>query len=293
LRWWLNTDDPKIFAVDNASVSGMDFSSLPSDVWMVHWTDGRGELETQVDPLTNDNGLREIFIDVVPYAPLFQQFLAMLPRLTLGQAQRVQTDLIKQIFESKRQDPFHYPVAAGDFSWDASDEALFSSYGAQLQISIAAVNQQLNQQLNAIIPALIGNDTSLATFINNKIVGPGTDTLNSSLRGTLNTGTGFYDVHPGILNDIAHVTISTPTWTPMPGPTTGLQWIPIGGTTPVPVTPAEETAILSGIAARTNTLAGKKNTKVAEVKALTAIPDVIDYDVTTGWSGAAYQFVGE
>ena len=92
---------------------------------------------------------------------------------------------------------------------------------------------------------------------------------------------------------IAERVSATPTWTPMPGPTTGLQWIPIGGTTPVPVTPAEETAILSGIAARTNTLAGKKNTKVAEVKALTAIPDVIDYDVTTGWSGAAYQFVGE
>jgi hypothetical protein len=282
MRWWLNTDDPQIFAVDNASVNGMDFSSLPTDLWMVHWIDGKGELENQVDPLTNDNGLRTTFIDVTPYASLFQQFLALVPMLTLGQAQQVQTDLIKQIFESKRQDPFHYPVAAGDYSWDASDEALYSSPGAQLQNNIAWANQ-----LNTAIPALNNNDATIVSqgnalieFINNKMLGipDGSNTINDRLRAP----PGGLD-SPGIAHTTVAFAVTPVPWTALSG-APSMQWIPVGGTAPVAVTSAEQTAILNGIAARTNTLAGKKNVKVAEVKALTLIPDVINYDVTTGWT---------
>jgi hypothetical protein len=246
MRWWLNTDDPQIFCVDNATVSGMDFSSLPANLWMVQWTDGKGELENQIDANTNDNGLRERFIDVVPYAPFFQQFLAKLPMLTLAQAQQVQIDLIKQIFESKRQDPYHYPIAAGDYTWDASDEAMVSSS------SVASTNGLLN----------------LATFLNGMV-----DTLNASIPAFTTDGIS-YVASPGLSAPIAHVVLPT-------GP--GMQWIPVGDTVPVTVTQAEQTAILNGISARTNALAGKKNVKVAQVKALTTIPAVIAYNVTTGW----------
>jgi hypothetical protein len=283
MRWWLNTDHGQ-FSVDNASVADMDFSTLPADVWMVHWIDGKGELERQVDATTNDNGLREPFIDVVPYAPFFQQFLTKLPMLTLVQAKKVQIDLIKQIFESKRQAPYHYPVASGDYSWDASDEALFSSTGAQLQSTLA---------LSSTVAELINRDVSLAadgdalvTFVNNKIVGPGTDTLSTNLKRNWlpddpsQLGTTY--ASPGLANNIAHTAVSfaLPALTLV---STTMQWIPIGGATPVAVTPAEQTAILNGIAARTNTLAGKKNTKIAQVNALTTISAVIAYDVTTGW----------
>ena len=88
MRWWLNTDHGR-FSVDNAVVSGLDFSDLPVDIWMVQWTDGKGEIERQVDADTNDNGLRETFIDIIPYAPYFQQFLQLCPRLTLTQAKKV------------------------------------------------------------------------------------------------------------------------------------------------------------------------------------------------------------
>jgi hypothetical protein len=395
MRWWLNTDDPQIFAVDNASVSGMDFSTLPINSWMVQWTDGKGEIENQIDPNTNDNGLRASFIDVTPYASFFQQFLTLLPGLTLAQAQKVQTDLIKQIFESKRQDPFHYPVASGDYSWDASDEALFSSHGAQLQNNLTEIGASVvsyTASATITIPAeqawvrmwggsgASGAGSSVSYLIGSPGVGapgylekfltgltPGhTLTYTRGNGGAATTGVGGNGT-PSIL---ASGTQTIPTLTAngsngtslnsagmyptqgsaggtatggdinrkgqMGGPsvtqqadstgvlallfgtagqtglasgvdgsytspgnpgnpggmivswgnvvvTTGMQWIPIGASAPVAVTSTEQTAILNGIAVRTNTLAGTKNTKVAQVEALTVIADVINYDVTAGW----------
>ena len=80
-----------------------------------------------------------------------------------------------------------------------------------------------------------------------------------------------------------HVPTPVP-WTALPNvATSDVVWIPVGGTAPVTVTPAEQAAIMSGIAARTNDLNVKKNTKLGQVAALTTIDAVIDYDVTTGW----------
>ena len=120
MRWWLNTDN-KAFSVDNSLVLGaMDFSSLPPNpngsgepLWMAHWTEGKGELEYQTPDGQNLNGLRAGFYDVTPYVGLFQQFMSNLPGIELAQAQKIQTDLIKQLFASKRQMPYYYPVAAG------------------------------------------------------------------------------------------------------------------------------------------------------------------------------------
>ena len=98
MRWWLQTDT-KLFSVDNAVAKGLDYSALPPDVWMVHWTDGRGEIEHQAADGSNLNGLRETFIDVIPYCSYFQQFMRMLPGLTLPQAQKVQKELVVEVFE--------------------------------------------------------------------------------------------------------------------------------------------------------------------------------------------------
>ena len=93
----------------------------------------------------------------------------------------------------------------------------------------------------------------------------------SGIVGTTTITANFTDIAAINWTDQGHVPVAT------------ANWIPIGSTSPVPVTPAEQAAILSGIAARAADLNVKKNVKLGEVIALTEIQDVIDYDVTDGW----------
>jgi hypothetical protein len=370
MTWWLQVDPPGLMAVDNASISGMDFSALLAtepDLWMVHWREGRGEIERQdVENDANLNGLREVFIDIVPYAPLFQQFLTLMKakNLLLKQAQKVQTDLIKEIFNSKRQAPYHYPVAAGDFWWDASDETMGASTALGTQNVTATVNQMaaaINQlvaninalivngsnanvnigntfigQINSIVVANVNSIiadginsdfSSLATEIYNGLTYQGNMTIqhintvilgggngiNAKLQSSIisipgDPGATYYAAQPGLAGAIADVSytfgpvstysvghisnispgsfayLSQLPWTNLGNvSTSNVQWIPIGSTVAVNVTPPEQTAIINGIAQRTNDLNLKKNQKMQAVFALTDIDDVIDYDVTTGW----------
>jgi hypothetical protein len=360
VRWWLNTEH-QVFSVDNASAVGMDYSALPANLWMVQWHEGKGEIEYQTDDGGNENGLRESFIDIVPYAPYFQQFLRLMKakNLLLNQAKKVQIDLLRQIFESKRQMPYHYPVAAGDYWWDATDETLFSSVAAQLQMAIASINS-IGAKINSLVSSINAIDASICQQVNSTVVGginsnvvaPG-DALTAahndfltkvtngiyqplyyfvehfnSVLGThidydnlpLNTinnrlqrrsdfpmdGGGVGAGLPGLAATLPTYsnTVAGPgasygpdfvpvsqisygggvVWTPITDvPSANAQWIPFGGTVPVNVTPPEQSAIMQGIAARTNDLNVKKNTKIGEVNALTVVDDVIDYDVTTGW----------
>jgi len=359
----------------------MDFSELiidDPDLWMVHWQEGKGEIERQEvvnggDDDANLNGLREEFYDVSPYVPLFQQFLERMQakNLLLDQAKKVQIDLIKQLFESKRQLPYHYIVAAGDYWWDATDGSLYASTAGGLQSATVKLNEVINR-LNALIPninAVIVTDTNaivstinsgisaignvlisqvnsivvngvnttvvngansifsaLAGEINDEIsytgnmtIGYINDTINAKLDASIarinfNIGeTTYYVAAPGLapaetmpdipysfgpvstytLGYISSITpgtfsnvtaIRSLTWTNIGQVVpANAQWIPIGSTTPVNVTPDEQTAILSGIAERTNDLFIIKNQKIGEVNALTTVDDVIAYDVLAGW----------
>jgi hypothetical protein len=340
MRWWLNTDH-KRFCVDNAVVSGLDFSGLPTDVWMVQWVDGKGEIERQFDKDTNDNGLRERFVDIIPYCGYFQDFLSLVKFLTLPQAKKVQIDLINEVYNSKRQAPFYYPIAAGNYWWDATDDTLFSSTipaiqnaTASLNAAMAALNPvvaQINSNTVAIINQNAGIGNTLVAQINSNIVNynnamiPTFDAMGNALiayvndtvlgtqaAGVINTvnyglflpGGSAPEAHPpGIPYDIPHyaVTWGNPYYSAAVGPGTfnnataisytplppvsvsNASWIPIGATAPVTVTPAEQAGIMNGIAARTNALNVKRNTKIGQVNALTTIAAVIAYDVTTGW----------
>lgn len=172
MRWWLNTDH-KQFSVDNSSVQGLDFSSLDPDIWMVQWTDGRGEIERQdVAVDANLNGLRENFIDVMPYAPLFQQFLRLTPDLSIDQAKKVQIELINTIFDSKRQMPFHYVVASGDYWWDASDGSMAAATIPSVTSTITSLNNVINQ-LNSLASEVnirLTDVNSLATEVQTDVV---------------------------------------------------------------------------------------------------------------------------
>ncbi len=386
MRWWLNTDHGR-FSVDNAVVNGLDFSALSPDIWMVQWVDGKGEIERQVDQDTNDNGLRENFIDIIPYCGYFQAFLLLGPRLTLVEEQKVQIDLIGEVFNSKRQAPFHYPIAAGDYYWDATDASLFASTVPALQNANAAINNMASavNALAAAVNSLVTNiNSTIVTGVNTNVVAVGNDVITktnsqivditngivtsiNSILTTLNTevyggftgiasdvntnitvvgnqtiahlnntvlgavggvttpnainnmlrkvsisgytaigldgaiaangysfgNVGTYLVHLNlVVASMTHVVaaftnisnLSNISWSNIPPVTTSnVQWIPIGATAPVNVTPPEQAGILNGIAARTNDLNVKKNIKIGQVRALTTIPAVITYDVTSGW----------
>lgn len=300
MRWWMNTDHGR-FSVDNAVVDGIDVSSLDSSIWMVQWIDGKGEIERQVDIDTNDNGLREKFIDIIPYAPFFQQFLELCPLLTLTQAKKVDIDLIREIFESKRQAPFHYPVAAGDYYWDATDETLFASTAAGLQNTITSLNtviselnrivagfnsvdQTFTQQANDSFNGLASNGDSLVSWITNNVVGM-FNTYLKNAGGFAKPGVPTAGVPSCPIDFVPNgVNAGSVSWSNIPPVmVSNTQWIPIGATAPVTVTPAEQSGIMNGIAARTNALNIKKNIKIGEINIMTDIQDVIGYDVTTGW----------
>jgi len=313
MRWWLNTDTTK-FAVDNSFVIGVDFSALPANTWMIQWTDGKGEIEYQTPEGDNLNGLREKFFDVTPYVPYFKQFLTLLSDITLDQAQQVQIELINQLFDSKRQLPFHYVVAAGNYWWNATDDQVAAATTGSLQGLITLVNT-ISAQLNAVIAALNGNDsaicgtgnavvidvnnhaiaqsTQLATDFDNALgqIGDGRNAINPKLQSGSSSGyaePGLSGNIPGttasFVNLANHFAVTPAAWNNLqPFTPSSTQWIPYGSNDPVPVTPAEQNAILTGIAARSTVLYGTKNTKVNEVKALTTIDEVIAYDVLAGW----------
>jgi hypothetical protein len=384
VQWWVQVPNSAM-AVDNQLCLDMDLSSVPSDIFLIQWREKQGEIErgdgTNGTPSSvyegTGNGLREIFIDVTPYTPLFQQFLTRVPNLALPQAKKVQIDLIGVLFDSKRQAPFHYPVAAGDYSWDASDAAMFSSTIPAIQNLNAKVNE-ISTALNAKVPALNNQDfalqnqdSSICNQVGSGVANPGnvlTTQVNVNIRdpgnsirieltnviqvviaqliaeinsSVVNIANSNIDFERAVLaltpisfvsdsvGNITSITVAAPglqasqltklialitaagsqgtafgsananfvaptigggvlgagvSW-PMIAPVVSStqQWVPIGGTTPVNVTPAEQAAIMQGIANRTNDLTVKKNTKTNQVNALTTIPAVIAYDVTTGW----------
>jgi hypothetical protein len=196
MRWWLQTYPSGLFAVDNASVGGMDFSALPDDLWMVQWTEGRGEIE-YFDPVAkaNHHGLRECFRNVAPYCQFFQQFMTRLPGLTLPQARKIQIDLVEAIYEHRRE----LPIEVDGRAWPADDG------------SVGAMAARL-----------------------------------------LGAGSHF-------------------------------QWTPVDEVASIEMTRFEVAIIAARIAERQQVLYVARSAKIAAIRALTDIADVIDYDVTTGW----------
>jgi hypothetical protein len=364
MRWWFQTTPPYLMSVDNATVRGMDYSELledEPDLWMVEWKEGRGELERMdVENFDNLNGLRENFVDIIPYCPFFDQFLTLLKlkALTLTQAKKVKGELIGEVFNAKRQAPYHHPVAAGDYWWDATDATLFASTVPALQNSIAKVNEIIGK-LNTNMPGLNNADASIVSQVNSGAIAPGdaltaqininirdqgnaikveltsvmqnviavlVNEINGSLVNYINSnvtslngavmsgsiteegGTSTTVAKPGLAAGLLSspalstaagapsssflsatadfVSVSAPSnpWSAVANVVqSNTSWIPIGGTAPVSVTPAEASAIMQGIAARTNDLNIRKNTKLGQLNALTTVDDVIAYDVTTGW----------
>jgi hypothetical protein len=194
MRWWLQTYPRGLFAVDNAAVGGMDFSALPDDLWMVQWTEGRGEIE-YFDPVNkvNHSGLRESFDNITPYCQFFRQFMTRLPGLTLPQARKIQIELVEAIYDHRRE----LPIEVDGRVWPADD----GSVGA----------------------------------------------MAARLVGT-----------------VSH-----------------FPWTPVDEARAIGLSRAEASAIAARIAERQQVLYGARSAKIAAIRALMEVTDVIDYDVTT------------
>jgi hypothetical protein len=305
---------PDYMGVDNAAVIGMDYSGLPANVYIVEWKEDHGEIEYN----DREPGLRENFIDIIPYAPYFQDFLSKLASPTLAQAKKMQIDIISLIYVSKRQLPFHYVVSAGSYDWDATDGetaamslqvipkfydvlgSLISQINANDQNIISQANG-MRSGVNSLITIVNLNHTAgddSVAHINNVVLGAwsfgGSDnTINQKLR----TGSDGFAA-PGLSTDIGHITVSYSNYTgsiaALTNPTavalpsgwtsgTGITWTPIGEEDPVDLSVLEMMGILSGIAARQQDALAVKTQKISEVNALATVAEVIAYDVTDGW----------
>jgi hypothetical protein len=188
--WWI-VPSQGLVTVDDAPLKGIDCSSVPANIYLIRWWGTRGEI------LYNHNDrlpVREKFIDITPYVPLFNQWMNFAelppspsPPITLAQAKTVKIDMINALFDSKRQAPYHYPVASGDYWWDATDATMFSSLVPAVENLVAKANEiaaslnQLAANLNSAIPGLNSADGTITNNVNNNA------TIGNSLRDNVNS----------------------------------------------------------------------------------------------------------
>jgi len=182
--WWILPSQGRV-TVDDATLTGIDCSSVPADVYLIRWWGTKGEILYNHDARLP---IRDKFTDITPYIDLFNQWMSLAessppqpsPPISLSQAQSVKVDIIAALFNSKRQAPFHYPVAAGDYSWDASDATMQASTVPAIQNLNAKVNE-IAGKINTAIPALNSAGQSTVGQVNNTVVGGG-NTLSNAVN---------------------------------------------------------------------------------------------------------------
>jgi hypothetical protein len=271
-------------SVDNAVANDLTLSTLATNVYIVEWSEGRGEIEYNDRP-----ALRESVVDVIPYAPCFQEFLTKLaaasPPLTLAQAKKVQNDLILTIYDSKRQLPYAYAIGGTQYTWDATDGAtaamalqmlpkLFNSIGF-----VDTFTNDMANQINAFLNVL--NYQVLTTNANSLSVRLQKLAISVPNPDAPGAPTNFDAASPGLIGNLPLLSfVSYPVGYAL---SATVSWTPLNQTTPVNLTMAQMTSLMSGIAARQQSLNGVRQSKTNAVNALTKIADVIAYNVGAGW----------
>jgi hypothetical protein len=123
---------------------------------------------------------------------------------------------------------------------------------------------------------LVAQINDVVGQINNEVVAP----LNTSV---MSAGSFLKDVNgdtgecagPGLATPMAGVSGVAPSAT--------IAWVPLWPGGAVNLTSQEMTALMAGLTSRRNTLTTTFNTKKAAIAGMTAVSDVIAYDVTAGW----------
>jgi phage gp45-like len=195
MRFWI-VRHLNSFGVENCHVDGMDFTTLEANIEIVEWKEGMGEVEYNDRPK-----LRETITDVTPFAPFFDQFIAKLPYITLAQAKKIKCDLISLLYDNKRQLPYAYNVAAGNFTWDATDQSV-------LGMTTATIPSLISILVGTSDSTVVGKINTLADQINANIVAPGNQTIgqiNSNIvtpgnNGFVTIDSVFGQVNSGVVD---------------------------------------------------------------------------------------------
>lgn len=285
-------------SVDNAAVVGMTFVGLPSNIYIAQWREGRGEVEYSDQPA----GLRTSFADVVPYVPAVEEFMTRMPDMTLAQAKKIKIDLIRTIYDSKRQLPYAYAIDATPYTWGATDGEVaamslqvipvifdgISGGDTSIGALVASINTMI-ASINAVFTVALSNDAAIINHLNNTVLGTYTDGVPNNINNRLTSSApGTVPVSGLTLTGITHASqpstlatvgdISAPSaWSQT------IPWTPIELTASINLTIVQMVGIMSGIAGRQQTLSWLCTGKIDAVNALTTVAQVISYNVASGW----------
>lgn len=93
-HWWICPHDNQV-VIDDASITGIDCSSIPKNIYLIWWYGTHGEILYRHDDRLP---IREPFNDFRPYIGLFNKFiLAALkerPPINLAQARTVKSRMV-------------------------------------------------------------------------------------------------------------------------------------------------------------------------------------------------------
>jgi phage gp45-like len=222
MRFWI-VRHLNSFGVDNCHVDDMDFTALAEGIETVEWKEGMGEIEYDDRPR-----LREIITDVGLFAPFFDQFIAKLPYITLAQAKKIKCDLISLLYNNKRQLPYARNVAAGNFTWDATDQSVLAMSSAtipallggtagsgnslvtQINSQNADLVNQINSQNANEVTQVNAQNSSVVTGVNGVVNGINanivpsagvlSNQINANVVNTTNNGFSNIDANMGTIN---------------------------------------------------------------------------------------------
>ena len=143
----------------------MGCGSLGAAVKYVRWDDTIG-----VSYPSSGSTVGAFFTDPSPYQALIDTWMTTEAALSLAQAQAIKSDLVAAIFNYKRTEPIAYNIAAGNFSWDCSDESL----NAMTMAMVSAQNSGMVSATNSALSTIAGQINSAFstgfTSVNNAIV---------------------------------------------------------------------------------------------------------------------------
>jgi hypothetical protein len=286
LKFFIGVNDG-IMAVYNVAMP-ITIGGALSGLQYVIYNDGKGEIEAATGV-----GIRTTFADPSPYQTYLNSWLtaaaAAAPALTLAQAQQIKTEMVKAIFDAKRQSALAYTVSAGAYSWDCSDQAIIALNTAFAVAMQGGVTTALSDLITAIDAALtllnsncLGNDLGLGLAITvlSAAVSAGTVVLDAGSIVLPANVPAANQAAAGLEGNI--VRNSAPSLGAADAVPVAMSWTPIGHAI-VSLTSIDASGLMSAIATRRAAALLAEQTLIANIAALTTVAQVVAFDVTAGW----------
>jgi hypothetical protein len=280
--WWICPWDNQV-CIDDASIKGIDCSSIPANVYLIWWNGEDGEI------LYNDRpGIREPFTDVSPYIPLFNQWMLKAQTATkpisLAQARQVKSKLTDGLFSDKRQKPITYMGQSFE-GGDEATSAISAKVSAQAGPNVNALKtslQTLSDNLNASVGSLNSQVSDYAdqymAQTNSGLTSPVTahgDAINAIIDGA-SAG------HVGGGSNPLLLKANMPAVPMPPVNIPGVTWRTASGA-PMNLSFDEFTGLANELSARRMALKDTQTSHKNNVNSLGTVAAVAAYDITSGW----------